>query len=175
MKTIDTEQRLRDSGYKVVSVWEHEIDALTHDEPALVEHMANFEFNPPFQPRSAYSGGRCENFKIACQVDGVNEQIYYFDIVSLYPHIMSNKRCEKLICLKTKFIFVFSSFPFGPICRDTLKLRLNHSALAERFYSNVPGVRLFGFVECVVLPPRQLLLPLLGIKTRSGAFFNKFV
>ena len=41
-------------------------------------------------PRKALHGGRCNNFRFSREV-GANQQILYYDVVSLYPYVMSRR------------------------------------------------------------------------------------
>lgn len=90
--------------------------------------------------RKAFFGGRTGNLKFYCETNE-NEQIFYYDVCSLYPDRVS--KCEYPIkhpvVYKEDFDYSLKSY--------------------------------FGFVLCKVLPPHDLYLPILPMKIRDTLIF----
>ena len=80
------EQVLRTSGYKVVTIWEHESDKngdmknIKLDEYDLVE--------PPKIREDTFHRGRCEPIKLTYDFKSKDTRGKYIDVVSLYPSVM---------------------------------------------------------------------------------------
>ena len=94
--------------------------------------------------RDALMGGRTENFMVyaTCEEE---ETIRYVDFTSLYPFVLKN-------CL----------FPIGH--PEVITENIEIASFLEHKY--------FGFVYAIVLPPRDLNLPVLPLKCRSKLMFG---
>ena len=95
----------------------------------------------PLNPRDAFFGGRTENIVTSCTVES-GEEIGYTDICSLYPYV----------CKRGRF----------PIGHPRIYIGAECNALTDGQNNNLSRVE--GLVKCKVLPPRNLLLPILPVK-----------
>ena len=84
-RTMDIDSFLRKSGYKVITIWEHEFDKDKNLKDVTLEE---FDLVEPPKLRDAFYGGRCEPVKLIYDFKSKNEQGKYIDVVSLYPTVM---------------------------------------------------------------------------------------
>ncbi|XP_061190613.1 uncharacterized protein LOC133198551 [Saccostrea echinata] len=89
--TEHKEHRLREEGFKVVTIWEHEFDALLVADDDAKSSVDSLEVVDRLYPRDSLMGGRtngCVLYKRATR----NTNIKYVDFTSLYPFV--NKTCR---------------------------------------------------------------------------------
>ena len=84
--TLAKNQRLRDKGYRVVALWEHQWQQRVKTSPALQQQLTAITSTPPLQPRDAFFGGRTGAVALYHQVTQ-GEKIFYIDVTSLYPWV----------------------------------------------------------------------------------------
>ena len=90
-KTRKKEKDLRALGIKVVSIWEHEFDALLASDGEARTFVESLDLVERLDPRDSFTGGRtngCMLYKKAPE----NTKIKYVDFTSLYPFV--NKTCR---------------------------------------------------------------------------------
>jgi len=116
-------------------LWECEFDALKI--PVEREKLNNWL---PLQPREGYRGGRTSNCKLYFQCEG-EEKIWYDDIVSMYPSVMSNPK---------------NHYPIGAVT-----IFKNTDEMPDIF-------EVFGMVKAKVTPPKDLYFPVLASTSESG-------
>jgi DNA polymerase type B, organellar and viral len=115
----------------------------------LCTHPTNFK--APLRLRDAFYGGRTNCIRLYYKVDkSIGEQIWYFDICSLYPY------CNKYALYPILHPELF----FG----DRVALILGHAP----GYS-MEGVE--GIIKCTVLPPQNLYFPVLPMKLHDKLMF----
>ena len=81
-------QRIKDAGYKVVSIWGCEFRNLLLQNPDLEKELGSQSYmkNSPINIRDALYSGRTEAIKTYYRVNK-GEQIRYVDVISLYLYI----------------------------------------------------------------------------------------
>jgi hypothetical protein len=91
-KTIARGQRLRELGYEVKSIWEHDYRTLRETDE-MKYFLDTFDIITNLEPRDAFFGGRVNGFKLFCDVQPESgETIHYSDICSLYPFVQKFRR-----------------------------------------------------------------------------------
>ncbi|KAF4524515.1 hypothetical protein B566_EDAN011526 [Ephemera danica] len=134
---------LKGLGYVLVEKWECQFVQELKTNPELQAYLANHPMitQLPLDPRDAYFGGRTECFKIYHEATQPGERMDYLDFVSLYPTIL-----------------MFHPSPVGHA-----KIHLG-----PRF----PDIKnMHGMIKCVVLPPRDLYIPLLPLRLHNKLLF----
>ena len=89
--TLAKNQRLRDAGFQVTYLWEHQWQHRVKTTPALQAQLAEMTSTPPLQPRDAFFGGRTGAVALYHQVDP-GEKIFYIDVTSLYPWVNKTQK-----------------------------------------------------------------------------------
>ena len=136
-------QKIRDAGYKFISIWGCEFRKLVCDNPDLKNELCSHHYvkYSPVNIRDALYGGKTEATKTYYRVMQ-GEEINYVDVISLYPYI----------CKYGKFpvghpkVYVGADCP--PECLDRE-----------------------GIIKCNVLPPRNLYHPVFPYKSNSRLMF----
>ena len=158
--TFDSEKNERDDkrealfrrlGYGVITVWECEYKALLEEEPdlkhyfkeRLTYHAKVKTAKLYIDARETYKGGLVDSFKFVRKVNE-GEVIRYIDFNSLYPHVM----CAYPV-------------PVGePIVID------------EDFEEYLPDIEnFFGLISCKVLPPKEVMFPVLHTNIRKKQMY----
>ena len=132
---------LESRGHVVIEMWEHEF--LEQEKVARPLIYPEFEHHKPMDVRTAMHGGRCGPLVLYRKAEP-DEKIHYVDFTSLYPFCQTHE------------------YPYG------------HPKVMTYFEGQNPEdvVReSFGFVKCMVLPPTDLLFPVLPVKVRSKLMF----
>jgi G:T-mismatch repair DNA endonuclease (very short patch repair protein) len=80
-------KRVEDAGYKVVSTWGCEFQALLQDNPGLEKELKSYPLirNSTLNIRDAFYGGRTDATNMWYKVTA-GEQVHYVDVISLYPY-----------------------------------------------------------------------------------------
>ena len=63
-RTVEKEQRLKDQGFKVISIWECQFDKQIKESKDTKEFVDQLNIVTPLEPRDAFYGGRTESFKL---------------------------------------------------------------------------------------------------------------
>lgn len=80
-QTLIREHQLREQGYEVVTIWEHDFDQEIKNNPNLEHFLQTLNFQDPLNPRQALYGGRIEDqsrffeiltFRVLADVDQMN-------------------------------------------------------------------------------------------------------
>jgi DNA polymerase type B, organellar and viral len=142
--TMDRAKSIRSMGYELVEKWECEFWNDVRSNPELAAYVDKKKelIRPPMNPRDCVQGGRVEVFSMYYRCKAPTEQIHFVDVVSLYPHVMRA-----------------NEFPIG------------HPVIITDNFSTHPTVDYFGIIHCTVLPPRNLMYPVLPYPARSKLFF----
>lgn len=119
-------QKIRELGYELIEMWEHEFDAMLKSNPAISAYINTLEHLkvPPLDPREAFMGGRTGVCKMYHKA-GQDEKIFYSDVTSLYPYINN-----------------YARYPIGPP-----KILLDED-LNDRNVFNIEGL-----IKVDILPP----------------------
>ncbi|KAK3723304.1 hypothetical protein QZH41_008116, partial [Actinostola sp. cb2023] len=134
-------RRMREWGFKVVEMWEHEWDGMQGDDdnntfPQWMKHRE------PLNPREGLFGGRTNALKLHFKCPE-GSRVDYVDFTSLYPSVMLSG----------------GAYPVG---HPTLIRRDFKSPLTEHYY---------GFNKVKVLPPRHLYIPVLPSHIQNKLMF----
>ena len=97
-ETAEKERRLKECGYKVVSIWECQWREMVKQNPVIQELMKKLDVPERLIPRDAFFGGRTCSYKLHHKVEA-DEEIRYYDFTRY-----------KLTLIE--FLVFFSSFFF---------------------------------------------------------------
>lgn len=130
-------------GYTVCTIWECSFRKLLKQNPILLNSLqnSNLILYGNINCRDALFGGRTEVFQTLYET-AQGERIRYLDFTSLYPYV--NKYCK---------------YPVG-----------HPKVYTGQNCNNVILDEIVGLVKCKILPPTNLLIPLL-----PGKFFDRLV
>ncbi len=147
-ESVDRVKHLRAMGFTVVEMWEHEFKHLLRTDPAAKAFVDELPpIIPPLDPREAFYGGHTEMFTLAYdrQDDELLEQypdVEYVDFTSLYPAVQ--KHCV---------------FP------------LRHPEVITSGIRPEQVGGFFGLVKAKVLPPHNMLHPILPFRCGGKLMF----
>ncbi|XP_055856072.1 uncharacterized protein LOC129919242 [Episyrphus balteatus] len=142
-------ERLRDFGYEVIEMWScvfrKNLKSFKKEDRDFLNYHELIQ-SSPLNPRDAFYGGRTGNVVdfYKCKE---GEKIRYIDICSLYPWVCKNGK-----------------FPIGHP-----KIHITGDSACSTT-SNLEGMN--GLVKCKILPPENLLHPVLPIKQNSKLMFS---
>ncbi|XP_052126756.1 uncharacterized protein LOC127750132 [Frankliniella occidentalis] len=143
LRTMRIHDTLRRSGYKIKMIWECQFDSEEKYNPHMIDFFKENKCEPPavLNERDGLYGGRTGAFKAYYKCDlEAGERINYYDVQSLYPAVL----CMKKYVIGHPEVFVGED-PAAPSLDQTE-----------------------GYISCTVLPPRDLLLPLLPWRSPNG-------
>ncbi|XP_056003616.1 uncharacterized protein LOC125663345 [Ostrea edulis] len=89
--TKHREKELKNLGYKLVIVWEHQFKFQLEKNVALQQFVSTLDLQDRLDPRDSFFGGRTNAIKLHYKA-AEDETIQYFDFTSLYP--WTNKYCR---------------------------------------------------------------------------------
>jgi hypothetical protein len=143
LKTALRTKKMRNAGYTVVEKWSCEF---TEDDKRRVKELGLTDKVSQLIPKEAFYGGRTEAVNLHASVSN-NKEIRYYDVTSEYPFVNARK-----------------AYPVGhPIV--FLKHQLPQSNDQWGTFN------LFGAVKCSIIPPRQLLHPVLPYRHGGTLLF----
>ena len=90
-ETLNKLESLKNLGFEVKVIWEHEYDQLMKTNPEFKKAALECNLNEPLQPRDAFFGGRTNSVRLF-YVCKEGEKIKYVDVTSLYPFIQKYRR-----------------------------------------------------------------------------------
>ena len=152
------EKRLREQGYIVLSKWSCEF-AEERKKPKVRDFLNTINIQDPINLRDCYFGGRT-NALILHKKFPEGEKGKYVDFTSLYPDILKYRR-----------------FPVGHPERITSNFQqcLFTPCNGDCFYSSCEGkhwtLPYFGVMQVTVLPPTDLIHPVLPLKCNGKLKF----
>ncbi|XP_067678388.1 uncharacterized protein [Haliotis asinina] len=82
---------LKQKGYKVIVIWEHEFHQQLKDKPDMKAFVSTLDIQDRLEPRDSFFGGRTNASTLHYKVKE-SEEIHYVDFTSLYPWV--NKYCQ---------------------------------------------------------------------------------
>ncbi|XP_055390586.1 uncharacterized protein LOC129619368 [Condylostylus longicornis] len=143
-RTIKKAERLRKLGYDVIEMWQCEFNSLISKEEASYLKNHPLVQHAPLNPRDAFYGGRTGNVYnyYKCKEEG---KIKYIDICSLYPWV-----CK------------YGKFPIGHP-----QIYVGESICSALKLNNMDGI-----LKCKILPPTNLLHPVLLLKQNNKLMFS---
>ena len=152
------EKRLREQGYIVLSKWSCEF-AEDRKKPKVRDFLNTINIQDPINLRDCYFGGRT-NALVLHKKFPEGEKGKYVDFTSLYPDILKYRR-----------------FPVGHPERITSNFQqcLFTPCDGDCFYSSCEGkhwtLPYFGVMQVTVLPPTDLIHPVLPLKCNGKLKF----
>ncbi|KAK3917051.1 DNA polymerase [Frankliniella fusca] len=142
-RTMRIHDTLKRAGYKIKTIWECQFDMEQKYNPHMISFFEKNKCEPPsvLNERDGLYGGRTGAFKAyyKCDIEA-GEKIMYYDVQSLYPAVL----CLKRYPIGHPDVFVGED-PAAPPLDQTE-----------------------GYISCTVLPPLDLLLPLLPWRSPNG-------
>ena len=149
--TLAKVARMRRYGYTVREMWECDFARMKRQQTEIAQYLDTHPVMSKItlNPRDAFFGGRTENIVTSRSV-AQDEEIKYTDICSLYPYI----------CKRGRY----------PIGHPRIYIGRECDALTDGQNSDLSRVE--GLVKCKVLPPRNLLLPVLPVKMHGRLIFG---
>ncbi|KAK3704771.1 hypothetical protein QZH41_009498 [Actinostola sp. cb2023] len=141
-ETAHRTQRMREWGFKVVEMWEHEWDGMqsADNDDTFPEWMKHRE---PLNPREGLFGGRTNALKLYFKCPE-GSRVDYVDFTSLYPSVMLSG----------------GAYTVG---HPTLIRRDFQTPLTDQYY---------GLNKVKVLPPRHLYIPVLPAHIQKKLMFK---
>ena len=157
-------QRLEEAGWRVLVMWECEWLAMkeaAHQHRDLHTFLNVFYRSRPLErlsPRRAMRGGRCESFRLCFDADvSQGYSMRYIDVNSLYPHIATR---GTLLPVGKPTVLI------GAGLRD-----VTFDADSGSFLLGDAETPLFGLIQCKILPPESLFLPVLPVLADDKLFY----
>ena len=150
-ETVLKEKRLKQAGYKVITKWSCVFQAEVARNPEDAEKIELMDIQDPINIREGYSGGRVEPTILHYDFKE-GEKGHYIDFTSLYPDVMKNNR-----------------YPVGHPERIVVNFEHNLTVTCDDDCETCSGQKhviypYFGFVKVKILPPQNLLHPVLPLK-----------
>jgi DNA polymerase type B, organellar and viral len=150
MKDRARKQLVKDAGFHYMALYTHQLHKKYPDEFTLLTHkyLEEDEKIPKINHRKTLSGGRTNATRLYyhCEPD---EKIEYYDVNGLYPYVLMSKRY--------------------PTCHPTYFMPAPSDDPVEFFLNGTH--EWFGLVQCTILPPRQLSIPVLELKVNERLTF----
>ena len=145
-KTMEKKKYYLDHGFNLIDIWEHECeDGLTKEQRDYFRKRINqhrrIERTNLFNLRGAFFGGRTSFTKLYYDCSQ-GEKIRYIDFLSLYPTVL----------------FKFN-YPVG------------HPKTISHFNKPYDISPYKGFISCDILPPKDLRIPVLPVRTNGKLMF----
>ena len=164
-------ERLKASGYKVISIWEHEWNNFLSDDLEAAKYIKTRKSQLKelkkvgrLNPRDSFFGGRTGNFVMTC--DLTDRDRCHCIICTQNKKLDKKERCEtieKEEILYTDFTseypYVLKNKPF-PVGPPTI-ITENFKKIAE--YN--------GLIKCSILPPKKLHVPVLPYRANGKLLF----
>ncbi|XP_046583695.1 uncharacterized protein LOC124290898 [Haliotis rubra] len=82
---------LKQKGYKVVAIWEHEFHQQLKDKPDMKVFVSTLDIQDRLEPQDSFFGGRTNASTLHYKVEE-SEEIHYVNFTSHYPWV--NKYCQ---------------------------------------------------------------------------------
>lgn len=89
--TKKRERELKNLGYNLIVVWEHQFQNQLDKNPELQQFVSKLDLQERLDPRDSFFGGRTNAVKLHYTAKE-DEKIQYYDFTSLYP--WTNKYCR---------------------------------------------------------------------------------
>ena len=152
-ETMLREKRLKELGYKLITIWSCQFTAERKRSTELNDFVKALNIQDPLCLRDCYFGGRT-NALLLHKIFTNDEKGYYMDFTSLYPDVLKYQKYpighpQKI---DKNFKEIHSEKCIGG-CSYGVKCNGTHLKLPY-----------FGIMKVTVLPPTDLLHPVLPIK-----------
>ena len=141
---------LREAGYHVISKWECEWKRERTSNPDIQDFLKDHHVPQPLDPRDAFFWGRTNAYSLYYKVKE-GEEVHYYDFKSLYP-----------------FINKYGEYPVG---HPEIITQPGVEETVVKIQSLDPKDCYFGLIRCTVVPPTNLLHPVLPYKCSDKLTF----
>jgi hypothetical protein len=141
-KTMEQENLIEHNGYKLVHIWECEWNKIKNGLPDKTDFETEAKQHN-INIRDALFGGRTEGFK-SYHKCSLEEMMFYFDIVSLYPTVNA----------LDEYAVGFNRYVYN------LKV------------DDIMTGKFFGLVKCDIEPPKDLYIPVLPDNIKGKLLFH---
>ena len=155
LKTKRIEDQIRKE-FNIVTTWSHDQKLKRITNPSYnalwTDLYEKNRFDNRLQPGDSLFGGRTNAFRLLIteeELDQTDSQIKYFDFCSLYPSVQVK-------------------YPY-PTGKPEIILKKDLPSIKDFVYDN--GDKYFGLVKLRILPPNDLLFPVLPIIVNKKLFF----
>ena len=136
----------------------------------------NLNFSP-LKARDAFVGGRTENFYTRWHKQDKSSEFHYVDICSLYPYV--NSTCQYPVGHPDEVLVapIFAENNSHPLSRRRRSIVADQAETCiychdyTEIEANLRDETYFGLIKCLVLPPRDLLIPVLPFKANGKLLF----
>ena len=156
-ETLLKERRLREKGFRVISIWSCEFRRELRNKQELREFVDSLNIQDPINVRDSYFGGRTNGITLHKEFkDG--EKGYYVDFTSLYPDILKYKRFP--IGHPTRVVDNFAK----PVEKECDK----HTCVYEKCDGKHWYLPYFGIMKARFVPPTDLYHPVLPVRCGNG-------
>lgn len=143
LETCQRDESIRDAGYNLITIWEHEINDMMQVNAKVKKFFNNCVQTERLIIRNAFFGARTQTYRMYAESDIQKCQtIEHLDVVSMYPYILCN-----------------TPMPLG-----SPKVITDRSEMK-------PIENYKGFFLIDVIPPKQLLYPILGVRMHRKLIF----
>ncbi|OXU28863.1 hypothetical protein TSAR_009156 [Trichomalopsis sarcophagae] len=143
-KIVKMSSKIRNFGYRLEEMWSCRFKKIKAKYEEFLSDHDNL-YSDALNPRDAFFGGRAGNAVLVRSVKD-NEKIRYIDVCSLYPYIQK-----------------YGKYPVG---HPDVKIGHECDKYVGTKLEDVEGL-----VKCRVLPPRDLLYPVLPIHLNNTLMF----
>ncbi|KAH7691353.1 hypothetical protein AAVH_40133, partial [Aphelenchoides avenae] len=140
---------IRQEGYFVVEVWECQLKEELKKNKQMRDFFEHCFDTGHIDPRDGFYGGRVGPMRLHYK-PGPDEEIKFFDIVSLYPHVLRNL------------------FPVG---QPQVYRRFQDIAWDAEMWRNTYKDKYKGVFKILVLPPKDLTIPVLPMRDNNRLLF----
>jgi hypothetical protein len=148
--TIAKKRHLLKRGYSFIEEWDCTLNKRRREDKLFNEYIESrwkqYSLIDRFggvSVKESFFGGRTNNIKFYCDVSNENDgRILYYDFRSLYPTV-----------LKYKY------FPIG------------HPMVITENVEDCDISNYFGFVKCIIDPPKKLRIPVLPVRMNKKLIF----
>ena len=155
-ETILREKRLNEIGYKLITFWSCQFANAKKESDELNAFVRSLNIQEPIRLRDCYFGGRT-NALVLHKIFENGEKGHYVDFTSLYPDVLKYKRypVKHPQKIDKNFKDVYSEKCAGKCL------------LGEKCTGTHLKLPYFGIMKVTVLPPTDILHPVLPIKIGS--------
>lgn len=135
-------QLLRQAGYRVLTKWECEWKNERTANPDIQQFLRDHHVPQPIDPREVFFGGRTNAYSLYYKVQE-GEEVHYYDFKSFYP-----------------FVNKYGRYPVG-----------HPTIVTQPPLQDVLDRKFFGLVRCTVVPPPDLIHPVLPYRCSAKLTF----
>ena len=152
---------LREAGFDVIVKWSCEFEEEKKSNPEMLELLSSCDFSSPINVRDCYFGGRTNAIQLY-KMFSPGEKGRYVDFCSLYPSVLKYNAYP--VGHPERILTDFKKVSFTPCTRG----RECDYAAGHTHHITLPY---FGIMNVTVLPPKELLFPVLPYRAQGKLKF----